>query len=119
MLAANHVSHLDPLLVAEMVLAEGRVPRFLAKDTLFRKPVVGAWFRAAGHVEVDRAAGRAGYGSGRLRWGWRRRVSVVVGPPIPLDDLRGLEPGRAVEVGRQRLAEALVAMVLELSAPDS
>ena len=34
-LAANHVSHLDPLLVAEMVLAEGRVPRFLARDSLF------------------------------------------------------------------------------------
>lgn len=33
-----------------------------AKDSLFNKPVVGRWFRAAGHVEVDRAAGRAGCG---------------------------------------------------------
>lgn len=59
--AANHVSHIDPLLVAEMLLAHGRVPRFLAKDSLFRLPVVGWWFRRAGHVEVDRSAGRAAY----------------------------------------------------------
>lgn len=60
-LAANHVSHIDPLLVAEMLLAQDRVPRFLAKDTLFVGPVLGWWFRAAGHVKVDRAAGRAAY----------------------------------------------------------
>lgn len=60
--AANHVSHIDPLLIAEMLLAIGRVPRFLAKDSLFRVPVVGWWFRAAGHVEVDRAAGQGAYG---------------------------------------------------------
>jgi 1-acyl-sn-glycerol-3-phosphate acyltransferase len=61
-LAANHVSHLDPLLVAEMVLAEVAGATVSAKDSLFNKPVVGRWFRAAGHVEVDRAAGRAGCG---------------------------------------------------------
>lgn len=59
--AANHVSHIDPLLIAEMLLAHGRVPRFLGKDSLFRAPVVGWWFRAAGHVEVDRVAGRGAY----------------------------------------------------------
>jgi len=62
-LAANHVSHIDPLLVAEMILARRRVPRFLAKDGLFAVPVVGWWFRSAGHVEVDRSAGQAGYRS--------------------------------------------------------
>lgn len=59
--AANHVSHIDPLLMAEMLLAHGRVPRFLAKNALFRVPIVGWWFRAAGHVEVDRDAGRGAY----------------------------------------------------------
>lgn len=61
-MAANHVSHIDPLLVAEMLLAHGRVPRFLAKNALFRVPIVGWWFRAAGHVEVDRDAGQGAYG---------------------------------------------------------
>lgn len=60
-LAVNHVSELDPLLVAEAVLATGRTPAFLAKSSLFGSGVVGRWFRAAGHVEVDRDHGRGGF----------------------------------------------------------
>lgn len=60
-LAVNHVSHLDPLLIAEMVLAQGRTPTFLAKSSLFGKGIVGRWFRAAGHVEVDRSRGGDGF----------------------------------------------------------
>lgn len=57
--------------------------------------------------------------SGRLRWGLRRRVSVLVGPPIPLDDLRDLEPARAIEVGRGRLEDTLASMVCELRGADT
>lgn len=39
-LAANHVSHVDPLLIAEMVLAHGRTPAFLAKSSLFGEGIV-------------------------------------------------------------------------------
>jgi 1-acyl-sn-glycerol-3-phosphate acyltransferase len=60
-LAANHVSQIDPLLIAEMVLARGRTPAFLAKSSLFGPGVVGWWFRAAGHVEVDRSHGADGF----------------------------------------------------------
>lgn len=62
-LAANHVSQVDPLLIAEMVLAHGRTPAFLAKSSLFGEGVVGWWFRAAGHVEVDRSHGADGFGA--------------------------------------------------------
>lgn len=62
-LAANHVSHVDPLLIAEMVLAQGRTPAFLAKSSLFGEGIVGRWFRAAGHVEVDRSHGGDGFGA--------------------------------------------------------
>lgn len=62
-LAANHISKLDPLLVAEMVLAHGRIPGFLAKSSLFEEKIVGRWFRAAGHVEVDRSHGADGFGA--------------------------------------------------------
>ena len=31
----NHVSHIDPFLVAKFVLDAARVPRFLAKDSIF------------------------------------------------------------------------------------
>lgn len=60
-LAVNHVSELDPLLVAEAVLATGRTPAFLAKSSLFDSAIVGRWFRAAGHVQVDRDHGRGGF----------------------------------------------------------
>lgn len=62
-LAVNHVSHVDPLLIAEMVLAHGRTPAFLAKSSLFGEGIVGWWFRAAGHVEVDRSHGADGFGA--------------------------------------------------------
>lgn len=62
-LAVNHISHVDPLLIAEMVLALGRTPAYLAKNSLFEKGIVGWWFRAAGHVEVNRADGRDGFRS--------------------------------------------------------
>lgn len=53
-LVANHVSHADPLLLAKMVLDEGRVPRFLAKDSLFRGRLIGRALRGMGHIPVER-----------------------------------------------------------------
>ncbi len=53
-IVVNHISHVDPFLVAKFVLHAGRVPRFLAKDSLFDVPVVGAAMRAMGHIPVKR-----------------------------------------------------------------
>lgn len=53
-LVTNHVSHVDPFLVARMVLDLGRRPRFLAKDTIFAVPAVGAAMRGMGHIPVKR-----------------------------------------------------------------
>ena len=39
--AANHISYLDPFANAYAVVKAGRRPRFLAKDDLFKVPVVG------------------------------------------------------------------------------
>lgn len=55
-LAPNHVSELDPLIVAVAVWRLGRAPRFLAKESLFRVPVLGAAMRATGMVPVSRTA---------------------------------------------------------------
>ena len=41
-LAPNHYSELDPLIVAMSVYRLGRLPRFMAKESLFRVPVVRA-----------------------------------------------------------------------------
>lgn len=50
----NHVSHLDPFLVAKFVLDAGRVPRFLAKESIFDVPAVGWGMRIMGHIPVKR-----------------------------------------------------------------
>ncbi len=39
-------------------MARGRVPRFLAKASLFKVPVLGAALRATGQIPVERAAGQ-------------------------------------------------------------
>ena len=40
-IAINHISHVDTLLMARLVWQSGRVPRFLIKAGLFAQPVVG------------------------------------------------------------------------------
>ena len=50
----NHVSHIDPFLVAKMVIDAARTPRFLAKDSIFDVPVVGGAMRGMGHIPVKR-----------------------------------------------------------------
>ncbi|MGN6742739.1 MAG: lysophospholipid acyltransferase family protein [Amnibacterium sp.] len=57
-LAPNHYSNIDPLVVAVAVWRLGRAPRFLAKASLFRIPVLGALMRGVGQVPVERG-GRA------------------------------------------------------------
>jgi 1-acyl-sn-glycerol-3-phosphate acyltransferase len=53
----NHISYLDPLANAYAVVKAGRRPRFLAKDDLFRIPLVGAAFRGAKQIPVHRGTG--------------------------------------------------------------
>jgi len=58
--AANHPSYLDPILVS---LGLGRPVRFMAWDALFRVPVLGALMRSFGAFPVDvrRGQGRQAY----------------------------------------------------------
>jgi 1-acyl-sn-glycerol-3-phosphate acyltransferase len=52
--ACNHISYLDPLTNGEAVVRAGRRPRFLAKEELFRIPVVGRALAGAGQIPVSR-----------------------------------------------------------------
>lgn len=52
----NHISYLDPLTNGDAVVRAGRRPRFLAKQELFRIPVVGTALRGAGQIPVARGA---------------------------------------------------------------
>ncbi len=55
-LAPNHHSEIDPLIVAVAVWRIGRAPRFMAKESLFRVPVLGWALRATGMVPVARSS---------------------------------------------------------------
>jgi 1-acyl-sn-glycerol-3-phosphate acyltransferase len=57
--AGNHLSYLDPLAHGYFVDAAGRHPRFLAKQELFDKPIIGTVLRGAGQIPVRRGAGDA------------------------------------------------------------
>ncbi len=54
-LAPNHYSEIDPLVVGVAMWKVGRMPRFLAKASLFKIPVLGAIMRASKQVPVERA----------------------------------------------------------------
>jgi len=58
LLVANHVSVLDPLACARLVWDHGRVPRFLAKDSVF-VGLAGTILRAAGQMPVSRGSSEA------------------------------------------------------------
>ncbi|TAM84915.1 MAG: 1-acyl-sn-glycerol-3-phosphate acyltransferase [Jatrophihabitans sp.] len=79
-IALNHVSHIDTLLMARMVWQSGRVPRFMVKSTLFARPGVGAIMRGAAQIPVYRGTADA---AGSLRdavRALRRGEAVVVYP---------------------------------------
>lgn len=54
LLVMNHVSHLDPPVDAVFVHRNGRVPRFLAKESLFRTPVFKHLISGSGSIPVYR-----------------------------------------------------------------
>ena len=54
-LAPNHYSEIDPLVIGVAMWKVGRMPRFLAKASLFKVPVLGAIMRASKQVPVERA----------------------------------------------------------------
>ncbi|SOD93053.1 lysophospholipid acyltransferase family protein [Blastococcus haudaquaticus] len=53
LLVANHVSILDPLACARLVFDAGRLPHFLAKESVFRG-FAGTLLRSAGQIPVAR-----------------------------------------------------------------
>ena len=56
LLAVNHLSHVDPIVLVAYCMAQGRVPRFLAMKELWGMRVIGAPLRGGRHIPVDRKA---------------------------------------------------------------
>ena len=52
----NHISYADPLTLAHFLWDNGRAPRYLAKESLFRLPVLGKIIAACGQIPVYRTS---------------------------------------------------------------
>ncbi|WP_436493299.1 lysophospholipid acyltransferase family protein [Actinokineospora sp. HUAS TT18] len=59
LLASNHLSNADPVTVTAFALSGGRIPRFLAKASLWRVPLIRNVVRGGGHIPVERGTAKA------------------------------------------------------------
>ena len=58
-LAANHRSYLDPVVLTAVGMRRGRKLRYLGKKEVFDAPVVGQGMKLLGQIRVDRGSGDA------------------------------------------------------------
>lgn len=58
----NHLSYLDPLTFSHFLYNNGRAPRYLGKESVFRIPIIGAIIRGAGQIPVYRESKDAAKG---------------------------------------------------------
>ena len=63
MFVVNHISNVDPLAVGQFLAFSGRWPRFLAKSSVFKVPVVGRYC-----VHADRSRSSASLQRRPTRW---------------------------------------------------
>nr|WP_236628769.1 lysophospholipid acyltransferase family protein [Cryobacterium roopkundense] len=61
-LAPNHYSEIDPVVMGVVSWKLGRLPRFLAKASVFEIPIVGAVLRRSGQIPVQRGGSVRGSG---------------------------------------------------------
>lgn len=52
--ASNHLSYLDVLVLTDLLFTNGRAPRYLGKAGVFRVPIIGKIILAAGQIPVER-----------------------------------------------------------------
>lgn len=52
--ASNHLSYLDVLVLTDFLFCNGRAPRYLGKAGVFRVPIIGKICLAAGQIPVER-----------------------------------------------------------------
>ncbi|MGI8867753.1 MAG: lysophospholipid acyltransferase family protein [Mycobacteriales bacterium] len=79
-LAANHVSYADFALFVHYAWDGGRIPRVMAKDSLFRLPVAGAVLRGAKQIPVSRGTSTAHASLDRAVEALRRGESILIYP---------------------------------------
>ncbi|WP_329110550.1 1-acyl-sn-glycerol-3-phosphate acyltransferase [Micromonospora sp. NBC_01699] len=113
-LAANHISPFDPVVLAAACQIRGIAPRIMATGGLFRTPFVGAVMRRSGHLRVDRRTAEVGHALSAA-------ADAVTGGAVVLlypEGRMGLDPGMWPERGKTgaaRLAYASGATVVPVA----
>jgi 1-acyl-sn-glycerol-3-phosphate acyltransferase len=79
-IAINHVSTIDPVLMARLVWSAGRIPRFMVKVGVLRWPVIGPMLRGAGQIPVHRGTENAADSLNDAAAALGRGESVVIYP---------------------------------------
>lgn len=59
LVVTNHLSHADPFIDARFLRETGRLPRFMAKESILRVPIVGRLLARAGQIPVKRESAGA------------------------------------------------------------
>lgn len=86
LLASNHLSFADPVTLTAFALASGRVPRYFAKASLWKAPVIG-WVMSGGkHIPVDRGTVQAGRALDAARASLEDDQCVIVYPEGTFSD---------------------------------
>jgi 1-acyl-sn-glycerol-3-phosphate acyltransferase len=104
-LAANHISPVDPIVLVAACQTRRIAPRIMATGGLFRAPVVGAAMRHFGHLRVDRRTPTVGQAVQVAAAAVADGSVVLVYPEGRI----GLDPGLWPERGRTGTARLALA----------
>lgn len=99
----NHVSHADPFPVARVLTRAGRLPRFLAKNSVFTIPLIGPLLARAGQIPVARETGDAAHAIAAADRALLAGECIVIYPEGTLTRDPDLWPMRG-KLGAARLA---------------
>ncbi|MGH8859870.1 MAG: lysophospholipid acyltransferase family protein [Jatrophihabitantaceae bacterium] len=79
-IAMNHISIVDTVLMARFVWQSGRIPRFLIKSGVFSIPVIGAIMRGAKQIPVHRGTTDASQSLGDAVVALEQGEAVIIYP---------------------------------------
>jgi 1-acyl-sn-glycerol-3-phosphate acyltransferase len=110
----NHISWFDPLESAHFLYDNGRPPRFLGKESVFRVPVIGRIITGAGQIPVYRDTGDAARSVRAAITAVEQGECVVVYPEGTISRDPGLWPMKG-KTGAARIALTTGAPVIPLA----
>lgn len=104
-LAANHISPADPVVMMAACRVAGVAPRIMATGGVFRTPVLGSLMRASGQIRVDRRSATVGRALDDAADALREGSVVLIYPEGRI----GLDPGLWPERGKTGAARLALA----------